>query len=122
MAESDFIDHWPSTSEFVNKDINITKIESLDEEKFNKLQYMLNQHKIAFAQSFDDLKKACSIQKQVINIVPVNIPIRSLPYRKSIEENDLNDNDIEQILKNIMCPSSSPWAPPKIVTPKNDST
>ena len=58
----------------------------------------------------------------MIKIVPVNIPIRSLPYRKSIEENDLNDNDIEQMLKNIIRPSSSPWAPSNIITPKNDGT
>ena len=49
MEESDFIDHWPSPGEFVNKDINITKIESLDEKKFNKLHYMLNQHNDAIS-------------------------------------------------------------------------
>ena len=49
--ESDFIDHWPLPSEVTNKDINLEKIEGLDDETFNKLQCMLNQHKDAFAWS-----------------------------------------------------------------------
>ena len=89
----------------------------------HKLQFVLNQHKDAFAWPCEDLKKAISIQKHVIYIVPGTIPIKSLPYRKSKAENELIDKEIEEMLKaNIIRPSSSPWSAPIIMIPKPDGT
>ena len=52
------------------------------------IKCMLNKHKDAFAWSCEDLKKAFSLQKHVINLIQGTIPLISLPLKKSKAEND----------------------------------
>ena len=107
--ESEFLDECSLPSEDLNKNLLIINYNNLNENTFEKLKIILEDHKSAFAWSFDDLKGPCLISEH-IQSVNSGKPLCSLPYRKSRSENEIIKTEIVAFFKaNIIRLSTSPW-------------
>ncbi|UYV77573.1 hypothetical protein LAZ67_15001599, partial [Cordylochernes scorpioides] len=110
-------DHRAVSSIDLNFDIN----PDLSSEERNQVLMLLYEYKEMFAAP-DDYKGRTHLVRHKIK-TNSDIPIRNNPYRVSLREREIINNQIDKMLKKgIISHSSSPWASPVIIVKKKDGT
>ncbi|UYV73036.1 K02A2.6-like [Cordylochernes scorpioides] len=110
-------DHRAVSSIDLNFDIN----PDLSSEERNQVLMLLYEYKEMFAAP-DDYKGRTHLVRHKIK-TNSDIPIRKNPYRVSLREREIINNQIDKMLKKgIISHSSSPWASPVILVKKKDGT
>ncbi|UYV60442.1 K02A2.6-like [Cordylochernes scorpioides] len=110
-------DHRAVSSIDLNFDIN----PDLSSEECNQVLMLLYEYKEMFAAP-DDYKGRTHLVRHKIK-TNSDIPIRKNPYRVSLREREIINNQIDKMLKKgIISHSSSPWASPVILVKKKDGT
>ncbi|UYV70961.1 hypothetical protein LAZ67_8001260, partial [Cordylochernes scorpioides] len=108
-------DHRAVSSIDLNFDIN----PDLSSEERNQVLMLLYEYKEMFAAP-DDYKGRTHLVRHKIK-TNSDIPIRKNPYRVSLREREIINNQIDKMLKKaIISHSSSPWASPVILVKKKD--
>ncbi|UYV65911.1 hypothetical protein LAZ67_3005874 [Cordylochernes scorpioides] len=110
-------DHQAVSSIDLNFDIN----PDLSSEERNQVLMLLYEYKEMFAAP-DDYNGRTHLVRHKIK-TNSDIPIRKNPYRVSLREREIINNQIDKMLKKgIISHSSSPWASPVILVKKKDGT
>ena len=98
-------------------EFNIEK-EMLSGSQLLELEKFLYKNENSFARCMQDLKVPCKISQHEITIT-TSKPIRVPQYRKSIEENNIINEEVKKLLDaNIIRQSNSPWSFPTLLVPK----
>jgi hypothetical protein len=89
----------------------------------NKTFHQLIKHNTdVFANSVKELKAPCTVAKFKIELSDTK-PIRLPPYRKSMHENKIIQDEVDKMLDTyIIRPSQSPWSFPVLLIPKPDGS
>jgi len=99
------------------------KIESTNMNKHDSisLSTLLEQYKESFASDLKDLG-TCNFSCHTIKTL-TDEPIFLQPYRKSLAERKVIQDEVDKMLKGkLIRPSRSPWSSPVVLVPKKDGT
>ncbi|CAF1570065.1 unnamed protein product [Adineta ricciae] len=112
----------PSNSHLSNTDSLTKLLCHLPKHQQDRIKYVLSKHTQLF-----NLSKASTIQSNdVYHRIPIpshHQPIQCYPYRKSLKETQIINDQIKEMLDNrIIRPSSSPWSSPVVIIPKKDGS
>ena len=92
-----------------------------NESEYPYLREALDSIKDRFAISIRELKKS-KVDKHVIRTTD-EVPIFQRPYRKSLKEREIIQNEVKTMIDNdIIEISTSPWSSPVVLIPKKDGS
>ena len=112
-----------ASSTKITKFINFSPLLShLPSQSRAKLNQVLNRYAPLFDLSEPSVIKTNGVYHR-IPVLPHHQPIQSYPYRKSLKERTIINQQVKEMLDNhIIRPSSSPWSSPVVIIQKKDGS
>ena len=106
----------------VPTNVTFETIPELSTDENKTFQQLIKRNTDVFANSVKELKAPCTVTKFKIELSDTK-PIRLPPYRKSVHENKIIQDEINKMLDaNIIRPSQSAWSFPVLLIPKPDGS
>lgn len=122
--------HISTISSTPTSDVSTTKsiggisnmVQHLSPDQGQRIYSILTKYKTVFDTSTPSVMNTNNIFHR-IPVKSYHPPIQSYPYRKSIKETDIINQQVQEMLNNkVIRPSASPWSSPVVIIRKKDGS